>query len=636
MRKLLLACALLGVFPRAEAEADQPAAQAQLKLLSIEELMAIDVTSAARRPEPLRTTAAAISVLTGDDIRRAGVTTIADAIRLAEGVHVARFNNGTWGISPRGFTTNTANKLLVMVDGRTVYSPLFAGVFWNMVDYALEDIERIEVIRGPGAALWGANAVNGVINIITRPAADTQGTYVSIGGGNEDPLLATARYGASTGGAAWRVYGKFAGRAAQRLASGAAAGDDRRRGQVGFRIDGGADTATRWRLSGDALHSREGLPDRPDGEFTDLNVLGAVDIALAPGSRLAVQSYYRREYRRVPRQLTHHIDIADVDAQHAWTVHPRHNLVWGGGVRINRDVTHRSAVLAFDPAQRTYAVTSVFVQDEFALLPDRLFVTAGAKYEHNAFSGGAFQPNLRARAMLPRAQMVWGAIARAVRRPTRFEDDLLAFGPTGAVLVAGSDDVVAESLRASEVGYRARLSAVLTAEATVFHHDYDDLRSQDLTGGLPPIVVGNSLEGRSVGIETAATVQPVPWWRTRIGYTWLETEVRRAPGSRDVGGGATEANDPHHLFGLRTSFDLPGGIELDAMLRTVGDVPTVQVPAYTELDLRAAWQATPRAELWVAGQDLLHDRHPELGPDTPARLEFERAFRAGLTIRVGP
>jgi iron complex outermembrane receptor protein len=269
------------------------------------------------------------------------------------------------------------------------------------------------------------------------------------------------------------------------------------------------------------------------------------------------------------------------------------------------------------------------------VLSDRLFATIGAKYEHNAFSGGEFQPSARARYRLPRGQMVWGAVSRAVRRPTRFDDDILAFGPAGTVLARGSDDFRAESLIASEVGYRAQAARAVSIDATAFHHRITDLRSQDLPPTGLPIVVGNSLEGESHGVEFGVNVQPFDWWRTHVAYTWLDTEIRRAPGSRDVGGGASEANDPHHLFGVRTSFDLPHAIEVDAMLRSIGSLPNPRVPAFTELDLRAGWQATPRVQLWVAGRDLLHDRHPEFGPDTPARTEFERSVRIGLTYRVG-
>ena len=623
----LCAVALLSLVARAAS------AQNDLKRLSIEELMRIDVTTTSRQPQPVGTAAAAISVITGDDVRRAGATTIADALLLADGVHVARFNNGTWAISPRGFNANTANKLLVMIDGRTVYSPLFAGVFWNMEDYVLGDIDRIEVIRGPGAALWGANAVNGVVNIITRHSRDTQGTLVSLAGGNEDPLLAEFRYGAAAGAMTWRAYAKVASRDDQRLASGAAADDRRRRGQVGFRLDGGAPSASSWMLKGDAFHSRDDLPDRPSGEFTELDVQGRWSTPIG-ASRLDLQSYYRREYRRVPQQLTHHIDVFDLDGQHTITIGRRHDVVWGGGVRVNRDKTHPSPTLSFNPVSRVYPVANVFAQDDIALVADRLFLTVGAKYEHNAFSGGELQPNVRARVLLPRNQIVWGAISRAVRRPTRFDDDIRVSLPSGVPLVLGSDTFVPESLVAGEIGYRAQPTAVFSFDATVFVHHIDDLRSQDLPSSGFPLAVGNSLEGSVRGFEVSVNLQPVDWWRTHIGYTRLDTEISRPAGSRDVGGGVTEANDPDQFVGLRTSLDLPHRIEVDAMLRAVAALPNPAVPAYAELNLRAGWWITPHTEVWVAGQDLLHDRHPEFGTDIPTRTEFERSIRVGITVAV--
>ncbi len=608
------------------------AAQEDLKRLSIEELMQIDVTTTSRHLQPVGTTAAAISVITGDDIRRSGATTIGDALLLADGLHVARFNNGTWAISPRGFNSNTANKLLVMIDGRTVYSPLFAGTFWNMEDYVLGDIDRIEVIRGPGAVLWGANAVNGVVNIITRHARDTQGTLVSVSSGPEDPLIAEARYGAAAPAFAWRAYAKVAARDDQRFATGASAGDERRRGQIGFRLDGGEASGTSWLLKGDAFHSRDHLPDRPSGEFTELDLQARWSMPIGR-SRVDVQSYYRREYRRIPNQLTHHVDVFDLDAQHRVTIAGRHDVVWGAGARVNRDGTHGSATLSFDPADRGYPISSVFAQDDVTIVPGRFFVTVGAKYEHNAFSGGELQPNLRARYLLPRRQIIWGSVSRAIRRPTRFDDDTVVTGPGGIVLARGSDDFKPESLVAGEVGYRIQPSSVFSFDATVFRHRITDLRSQDLSPTGLPIVVGNTLIGEVTGVEIGVNVQPIDRWRTHLGYTRLNTDIRRTAASRDVGS-TSEANDPDQFFGLRTSLDLPHAIEIDAMVRAVAALPNPVVPAYTELNLRAGWWMTPRTELWVAGQDLLHDRHPEFGPDLPTRVEFERSVRVGITFRT--
>lgn len=623
----LLPCWSVAQTPGAAAVAGQ-----NLKALSIEELMTIDITTANRREAPIESTSAAVSVVTRDDIRRSGVTTIADALLLADGVNVSRFNNGTWSITARGFNQTTANKLLVMVDGRTEYSPLFAGVFWNTLDYVLEDIERIEVIRGPGAVLWGANAVNGVVNIITRSARDTAGGFGSLSAGTETNGIAEFRYGAAlSGGPAWRVYGKFADRGAQKYASGASAGDAIRRGQGGFRLDGGS-PANSWLLKGDLFHSADDLPDRASGEFTNGSVQGRLSHLFTTASRVTLQSYVRREDRRIPLQLSHRLVTVDVDAQHEWTP-PRHDLVWGAGLRVNDDTTE-GGTFRFDPAKRTYSVGSLFAQDEVVVVPDRLFVTLGAKWEHNAFSGAAFQPNVRGRVRLPHSQMAWGAVSRAVRRPTRFEDDLIIPAPNGASLIEGSDDFEPESLVAIEGGYRVQPVRMLSLDVAAFRHRIDKLRSQDapLAGGIP-LSIGNSLIGHVHGLETAVNVQPIQAWRTHISYTWLDSSVARAPGSRDVSGGISEANDPRHQFGMRSSLDLPRHLQFDAMLRSISELPHPIVPAFTELSLRLGWLPTARVEVWCAGQDLLHDHHAEFGPPLPTRVEFERSVRAGVAWR---
>ncbi len=332
---------------RATGAAAQPALVTQdFKRMSLEELLNVEVTTVTRQPEPVGTSAAAVSVITRDDIRRSGVTTIADAVALADGMHVARFNNGTWSTTARGFNGSTPNKLLVMVDGRNAFTPFFTGVFWNTLDYVLEDIERIEVIRGPGATLWGANAVNGVINIITRHTRDTRGTYVQAGGGNEDPGLIEVRHGGGSANASYRVYAKAAERAGQKFANGLPSDDPRRRIQAGLRFDAGTG-ANRWLFKADAFHSRDEFPDRRDGEWTELNVQGRFNRTLTPTAQLQVQSYYRREYRNIERQLTHHLDTGDVDIQYSATLGRRHNLITGGGARVNRDKTYPSATLSF-------------------------------------------------------------------------------------------------------------------------------------------------------------------------------------------------------------------------------------------------------------------------------------------------
>ena len=600
--------------------------------MSIEQLMEIDVTLATREPEPVGRTAAAITVITNDDIRRSGVTTIADALALADGVHVARFNNGTWAVSARGFNATSANKLLVMVDGRIEYSPLFSGAFWNMLDYTLEDIERIEVIRGPGATLWGANAVNGVVNIVTRHSRDTRGTLLSFGTGNEDPALADFRYGGAAAGATYRLYGKFARRGPQIFDDDVSSDDGRRRGQLGFRIDrqgGGGE----WLVKGDVFRSEDDLADRGSGKFGEVALQGGWSRAFTPGSNVALRTYYRREFRDVPLQLTHAIDTVDLDLQHGFAWRERHRVIWGTGYRRNSDETEGGSVL-FVPADRVYSVISVFAQDEIAVRPDQFHVTLGLKMERNAFSGMEWQPNIRARLDVAPRQMIWGALSRAVRRPTRLDVDVRALAPNGSVVaIGGGDSYKGEGLVAAEFGYRAQPLAIAAIDATLFSHSYDDLRSQELPPAGPPIVIGNTLNGRSQGVELAGSLQPLPMWRIRASYTFLDVSITKDIDSRDIGGGASEANDPSHIFGFRTDVDLPRRVELNLFLRSIGALPNPRVPAYTELNGRLGWRATEHFEVAIAGQDLLHDHHPEFGAAAPFRVEFERSIRVQATFR---
>lgn len=609
---------------------------ADLKRLSIEELMRIDVTTVGRRSEPVGITAAAISVVTSDDIRRAGVTTIPDALRLVPGVHVAQSNGAAWHITTRGFNQVTANKLLVMIDGRTVYSPLFTGVFWNVIDYPLEDIERIEIIRGPGATLWGANAVNGIIHVITKHTRSTRGFYASASAGNEDRGTLTLRHGGGSAldGVAWRVYGTLADHDAQRFAGGLPSHDGRTHGQAGFRLDAGTPERTSLMFKGDAFRSRNDFTNGRSGAFTELDLQASVSHALAPGSQIDVQSYYRREARRQDGQFAHHIDILDLDAQHAVRLRDRHAVVWGGGVRVNDDGSAGTPALSLAPPSRVHGLASVFVQDEIAIRPGRWFITPGAKWEYNSFTGGSLQPSVRTRVMLPGGQVAWGAVSRANRRPSRLEHDLVILGAEGLPTTVGSDAFLPERLLAIEAGYRVQPNAALAVEAAVFRHRFEDLRSVDLPVAVPgPYVLGNSLEGRSQGLELSVSAQPTRWWRLSSGYTWLDTNVRPEPGGRAFGPGTSEANDPHHLFHLRTSFDLPRDVDLDASLRAVGPLSSPAVPGYGALDLRLGWRATGQIEVFAAGRNLLDARHPEFGAPTPSRVEIERAVRFGIIVR---
>lgn len=313
----------------------------------------------------------------------------------------------------------------------------------------------------------------------------------------------------------------------------------------------------------------------------------------------------------------------------------RHSLIWGAGYRFNHDSTYGSSVIHFNPPTRNYPVVSAFAQDEFALRPSRVFVTAGLKVEHNAFSGADWQPNIRARWLLPHQQVLWAALARAIRRPTRFDDDIVVTAPTGLVLVQGSDAFESEAMTGWEVGYRARAATSLSLDATAFIQRYGNLRSQEAPpSGVVPLTIGNTLDGRSSGLEIAVNVLPIDRWRMRVSYAYLDTEIGRHARSRDVSGGLNEANDPHHLFSLRTGLDLLRNVEIDAWIRRVSSLPNPPVPAYTELNARVGWRPQPDIELALVGQDLLHDQHPEFGTPLPRRIEFERSVRAFVSIRM--
>jgi iron complex outermembrane receptor protein len=454
------------------------------------------------------------------------------------------------------------------------------------------------------------------------------------GTGNEDPADAEFRYGGRAGTATYRAYAKYVVRDAQRFSTGLSARDRRSREQMGVRFDGGTEATGTWLFKADLFHSTDALADRPSGEFTTGSLHGIWSRALSARSHLQVAGYFNHEYRRIPLQLTHRLNTVDVDAQHALTL-ARHSVVWGGGVRVNADRTEGAGTFSFDPPNRTYPVASVFVQDDIALVPRALYLTAGGKYEHNAFSGGEWQPNVRARWLLPRRQTLWGSVARAVRRPTRFEDDIVVRLPNGVVAVKGNKDFKPETVIASEAGYRVQPASTLALDATVFHNTYDRLRSQEApTGPLPiPLIVGNTQNATSNGLELAADLQPIAAWRTHASYTFLDLAFSKDPGSRDVGGTAAEANDPRHVAAVRTSIDLPRGVELDARWRSVAALPLPRVPAYSEVNARLGWHASSHVNLSLVGEDLLHPHHAEFNPVAAGFEEFQRSIRAVITAR---
>jgi iron complex outermembrane recepter protein len=585
---------------------------AELKKLSIEELMEIDVTSVSRRSERVSGAAAAVTVITGEDIRRSGVTSLPEALRLVDALHVARFNSGTWAISARGFNSGTANKMLVLIDGRSIYTPLFSGVFWDVQDLLLDDVDRIEVIRGPGAALWGANAVNGVINIITKSSRATPGGLAKLGAGNEEGFAAF-RYGGALGErGAYRAYAKYRAIDALAFAAGGSAEDPLRTLQAGFHVDGDRGERDSYTLQGDAYRASSGLYLREDSRMNGGNLLGLWSRRLSGSSRFDLRAYWDRTFRRVQGQFEEHRDTWDVDFQHAFAGGTRHEVVWGLGYRASGDEVENTPVLAWDPTQRTQTLFSAFAQDEIALVADRLRLTVGTKIEDPEYTGVEVQPSVRLAWTPSEHRTLWAAVSRAVRSPARIdEDSRFLLGPV--VLVQGSRDFESEEVLAYEAGYRILPRPGLSLDVAAFYNVYDHLRSQEppASGAPFPLTLANKLNARTYGAEVQANWQAASWWRVYGSYTYFHKRLSFDADSRDPTGGAAEGNDPEHRFAVRSLVDLPGGIELDAWLRYVDSLPNPFIPSYTELDLRLGWRPSDRLDLSIVGQNLLHEQHAE-------------------------
>lgn len=606
----------------------------ELKSLSIEELASLDVTTASRRLQSLTDVPAAVSVVTAEDLRRSVATSLPEALRLAHGLNVARFDGRTWAVSARGFNISTSNKMLTMMDGRSLWTPLFSGTLWDEHDALIADIERIEVVRGPGGTLWGANAVNGVINIVTRPATDTIGTYAVVSAGTEDRLVAGFRHGQAMGDAgAWRTYAKVSWLDETRFADGAGADDRQRRLLVGGRADWTAGDDA-FVLQGDAYVARLGLFDREDTPIHGGYLRGVWTHAISPRAEFRVQGTADYAERSVPGQFEEQRAAASLDVQHRF-VNARHDLMTGGSIEVTRDRTVPSPVLAFDPPNRTLALVSAFVQDEIELARDRVWITPGLRLLGNDYTGVEYHPGLRVRWKPAAGQMVWTAASRAVRLPSRLDTDLRFSGAGDGVLVAGSDAFLAETVVALEAGLRASLPRRVSVDLAVFDNRYDNLRSQRPGGPTDGAlaVVANDLNGRGRGVEIAVQAQPAPWLRLHASYIRLATSTTVDPGRIDLGNGIVEFNDPDHQVDFRIYADLPRGFQADGFLRYVSELPHPVVPGYAELDARFGWVSADGHEFSVIGRNLLHDSHPEFGPPGPRRYEYERAVLLRSTWR---
>ena len=622
----LLAPVLIGVVQAASASAAELPTAPELAELSVEQLSNIEITSVSKKPERLSDAPASVFIITGEDIRRAGVTSLPEALRLAPNLQVAQIDARQHAISARGFTSSTANKLLVLIDGRQVYTPLFSGVFWDVQDVLLEDVERIEVISGPGATLWGTNAVNGVINVITRPARDTPGGLAVLDHGTHEDGIGV-RYGGRLGETGhYRVYAKYFDRDDTTRSDGSAGQDAWRKHQAGFRAEWG-DSAEGFELQGDTYRGEFDQRAPGEGTISGFNLIGRAHRRLDGGARLQGQAYFDRTERDIPGTFGEKLDTTAVEFQHGLRPLGIHAVTWGAGYRSASDRVKNSAALAFLPANRQLTWWSVFGQDEVALR-DNLSLTAGARLEHNDFTGIEFLPSLRLAWKRSPSALLWGALSRAVRSPSRIDREF--FVPARPpFLLAGGPHFRSEVSNVVELGYRAQPSSKVSYSVTVFHHIHDDLRSLEQTPG-GAFVIGNRIEGTTSGIEAWGTYQATPAWRLAAGAVVLRQRLRLESGSTSPTGVGAEGNDARQRWQLRSTLDLPHAQELDVMVRRVGALPNPRVPAYVAVDARYGWRVSRGLELSVVARNLFDRRHVEFGSATMPRSEFGRSVDVRL------
>jgi iron complex outermembrane receptor protein len=617
--RALIAVAIAGSCWSA-AHGASPTITAGLADLSLEQLGSVVVSGVSGRDEPLSRAPASIYVITGEEIRRSGRNSLAEALRLAPNLDVARADANQYAITARGFNATLANKLLVMIDGRTVYTPLFSGTFWEAQDVMLEDIDRIEVISGAGATLWGANAVNGVINILTKRAADTQGVTASARAGTLQDDVAS-RYGGELAGGHYRVYGKSVRRDATALGSGATLLDQGEQVQGGFRADWGR-AGHGFTVQGDAY---DGGVNGQGRDYSGLNLLGRWTRDLGGEAQLRVQGYYARAQRHHVGIFEEDLDTYDLDLQHALARWGAHRMLWGLGARRHQSSVRNSAVIAFLPEERELDRRHVFLQDEIALRRD-LDLTLGGKLEYNTYTGNEFLPTARLGWRPGEGGLLWMSASRAVRAPSRVDRDL--FAPLIVPPLIGGD-ARSEVVKVYEVGWRAQASRRVSYSATAFYNEYERIRTVQVTpAGL---VVTNDREGSAYGVEAWGSWQATERARFSAGLVSQRFDLRDRPGVPGLLP-STEGNDPPYWMKLRASFDIARAWELDFDLRHYASRPGPHVPDYTALDARLGWRPARDAELSLVLQNLTDRRHGEWG-SAASRAELERG--AFVQLRVG-
>ncbi len=630
----------------------------------------VEVTSPARKAKYLGDTAAAVTVLTGEEIRRSGAVHLSDALRLVPGLSVARINSSSWAVSSRGFNQRFAEKLLVMIDGQSIYTPLFGGTFWEHQEMNLDDIERIEVIRGPGASVWGANAVNGVINIITKSAQKTLGSYSSMASGKETVLATNLRYGDEMSPeTAYRVGGTFSHSGSGKLPNGEDAEDQWFSGSGEFRIDSRVDDNNSVTVKSRGYHIdtfyRTSIPVLSP-PFFDTNTYSgtrAVDGALASvlwdhtlsaDSKLNTKLDYLYEHDSGPI-LPQEVHITSLETQHEVTVSRYQEFLYGVGYRYYHDATHGNYLESFEPASSDDSLASAYAQSETRVIPDLLSLIVGSKFEYNQSTPVGIMPSARLLYTPQKNHTLWLAVSRALRNPTRTYESVrlpLAVSPSDSspilALMTGNRQVRSESLHAFELGYRSDLTKRLFIDLAAFYNQYDHLNSlepQEAFLGSPPysndsaVIVPLHFENRlgasSYGLEASLKVQPLEPVHISATYSFLDVSTKQGDSLDFAQPLLYRSNSPRNQATLHTSIDISDKTALNSVLRAVGPLGFGEVPGYFEMDLKLAFKLSKQLEIALVGQNLLNGSHLE--NVTPIfglpRTEIERDIFGMVTVR---
>ncbi len=650
----------------AESQADPqtiPKADEPLRQLSLADLGNVEVTTASKEPEAVWKTPAAVFVITQEDIRRSGARNIPEVLRLAPGVEVAQVDSDHWSVGIRGFGAVIASKLLVLIDGRSVYTPLFAGVYWQVQATPLEDIERIEVIRGPGGTIWGANAVDGVINIITRSAKDTQGSMLSLGGGNVEQGTGGFRYGGGNGrGFSYRIYGMGFTRGPQ-FHSDHRNFDDWRMGQAGFRTDWDRGTRDTFTFQGDVYRAIAGetttyalyspasqVTVDANAQLTGGNLLARWKRVLNDRSDFQVQAYFDRTNHFEPA-FGETRDTFDIDFLHHLTLPGQQNFLWGVGARVSpSNIVQIVPTLDFQPRGLTDHIYSAFVQDEIPFFNRQFSLTLGSKFGHNNYNGFDVQPSARLLWNRTPRQSFWASVARAVRTPSRIDEDLQLTDYAATTnqpifyRIEGNHQFRSEKLIAYETGFRTLVTPSFYLDLAVFYNNYHDVYSFQV--GTPfventpppvhtviPLLTSNGIRGTTKGFEVTPDWKPTSWWELKTSYSHLEMSMKNGPGSNDPALNRYEGSSPRHQVVIQSFVKLPKKLEFDQTYRYVSALSAQMVKSYSTADAHLSWQTTPELEFSVVGENLLQPRHGEFGGDPGGLVGIKRSVYAKITWR---